>query len=582
VIASKYHLSHLIGEGGMGSVWLAHNLTLDVDVAIKLIRREVAGDETAQRLLQEARSAARIGHPCIVRVFDFGESEHGDPFIVMEVLDGDSFGQVLARSGRLAPSAAVRTLLPLADALSAAHAKGIVHRDLKPDNVVIVDDERGHLVPKIVDFGIAKSLCEELRRGVTLAGTVLGSPEYMSPEQARGETDIDARADVWAFSVMLYEAVTGELPFYNENYNALLQIILTDTPPPIAAYGIADSALSEIIERGLKKDIGDRWQSMRELGVALATWGARRGITTDITGASLVANWLSERAIADKSALRATTPRPQRIVERLSTPEASEDALPTRQLPPQRAVTLAAEPAPEGLRPSDPPATATLGQGAVLEIAAGDAELLPDDAPLAPQRSASEWAGEAVTQRLDPPRDSMASAPPPVVESLLGLRRIAGTHAAGWRGRRWVRAAAGAAVAMAMVGFWRFLGGSDAIGSPRDAAPTAAAAEPEPAAAPAVPAAAPMPVPTAAASTPSELPAAPTAEPAAHVAHPQPSATATAASRKAAAVLRVERAASAPAPTTRAAGEATAAPARSATEARPERTATSEPLDVGY
>src|SRR6185437_8796623 len=136
IIAQKYRLTRLLGEGGMGAVWLAHNQKLDVDVAIKLIRREVATPETAQRLLQEARAAARIGHRSIVRVFDFGESEYKDPFIVMEVLSGESLRDALERKGRLPPVNAVRTLLPVAGALVAAHAKQIVHRDLKPENIV--------------------------------------------------------------------------------------------------------------------------------------------------------------------------------------------------------------------------------------------------------------------------------------------------------------------------------------------------------------------------------------------------------------------------------------------------------------
>src|SRR5262249_49057612 len=136
VIGAKYRLTRVLGEGGMGAVWAARNLKLDVDVAIKLIRREVAADDTSERLLQEARAAARIGHPCIVRVYDFGETEFKDPYIVMELLEGESLRQALERKGRLPVVNAVQTLLPVASALSAAHAKGIIHRDVKPENVL--------------------------------------------------------------------------------------------------------------------------------------------------------------------------------------------------------------------------------------------------------------------------------------------------------------------------------------------------------------------------------------------------------------------------------------------------------------
>ena len=140
-------------------------------------------------------------------MFDVGKTEHGDPFIVMELLQGESLGSVLATSGRMAATRAVQLLLPIADALSMAHAKRIVHRDLKPDNVFICKGD-GQIQPKLVDFGIAK-----LDKGegtfTTQAGAVLGSPEYMSPEQARGEDDLDLRTDVWSFCVVLYEALTG-------------------------------------------------------------------------------------------------------------------------------------------------------------------------------------------------------------------------------------------------------------------------------------------------------------------------------------------------------------------------------------
>src|SRR5580692_6500343 len=153
IIAQKYRLTRVLGEGGMGAVWLARNLKLDVDVAIKLIRRELATAEASRRLLQEARAAARIGHRSIVRVFDFGETELDDPFIVMEVLSGESLRSLLERKGRRLPATnAVRTLLPIASALCDAHAAGIVHRDLKPENIMLVPDTSGGVVPKLVDF----------------------------------------------------------------------------------------------------------------------------------------------------------------------------------------------------------------------------------------------------------------------------------------------------------------------------------------------------------------------------------------------------------------------------------------------
>ncbi|TKD03583.1 serine/threonine protein kinase [Polyangium fumosum] len=295
MIGGKYQLQRVLGQGGMGAVWVARNLSLDADIALKLIRRDRATEEASARLLTEARAAAKLGHPGIVRVFDFGQTEVGDPYLVMELLTGESLSAILARKKRLAPSVALQTLLPVAAALAAAHLKGIVHRDLKPDNVMLTTDESGKIVPKLLDFGIARVLRDDVERHVTIAGEVLGSPDYMSPEQARGEADIDHRTDVWTYSVLLYETLTGRRPFDAPNYNALIAAIVANTPMPTHAFGTGDAALWAIIERGLAKDRSARWQSLRDMGVALAGWALERGIQQDISGLSLQSEWLAPK-----------------------------------------------------------------------------------------------------------------------------------------------------------------------------------------------------------------------------------------------------------------------------------------------
>jgi serine/threonine protein kinase len=290
VILGKYTLESLLGEGGMGSVWRARNTALDAPVAIKLIRADLNRETLGIRLLQEARAAAKLGHPAIVRVFDVGQTEKGDPFIVMELLEGQSFGSLLA-AGRMPPAQAVRMLLPIADALSRAHAKGIVHRDLKPDNVFLVADEE-RVQPKLVDFGIVKVEQRDGGSQLTQVGTVLGSPEYMSPEQARGQDDVDHRTDVWSFAVMLYEATTGRLPFAAANYNALMRLIVESKPPTPLELAAADARLSAIIEQGMAKDREQRFRSMGEFGRALAYWLVDQGVPEDICGVSLESKWL--------------------------------------------------------------------------------------------------------------------------------------------------------------------------------------------------------------------------------------------------------------------------------------------------
>ncbi|HEY2405954.1 MAG TPA: serine/threonine-protein kinase [Polyangiaceae bacterium] len=304
VIAGKYRIDALIGEGGMGAVYRAFNLQLEAPVAIKLLRPRDDRDVSSRRLKQEAKAAAKLGHPAIVRVFDVGESAQGDPFIVMELLEGLNLAALIARDQRLGAQQAVQLLLPVADALAMTHARGIIHRDLKPDNVFIAA-EGDQLQPKLVDFGIVKLAGEQVvDTHLTQPGSVLGSPEYLSPEQARGQEDVDLRTDIWSFCVVLYEAVTGLPPFVAQNYNALLRGILEDEPRPLNEHLAGDDALWAIVRRGLAKDRDARFRSMGELGRALAGWLVSRGVHEDVCGASLDVKWLNRSS--DPAAQRAS------------------------------------------------------------------------------------------------------------------------------------------------------------------------------------------------------------------------------------------------------------------------------------
>ncbi len=291
LLSGKYRLDALLGEGGMGAVWRATNLLLELPVAIKLIRADLDRSTLRARLQLEARAAAKLGHPAIVRVFDVGESEFGDPFIVMELLQGETLARLLTR-GRLSGVHAVQLLLPIIDALGTAHTRGIVHRDLKPDNVMIAVEDQ-HTQPKILDFGIAKLLGPQAAdHKLTEAGAVVGSPDYMSPEQARGREDLDAATDIWSLCVVLYEAVTGGAPFSASNYHALLRAIVEDEPRSIVEQAAGDDALWLIIRRGLAKDRRDRFGSMLELGQALAAWLLSHGVRDDAAGGSVESKWL--------------------------------------------------------------------------------------------------------------------------------------------------------------------------------------------------------------------------------------------------------------------------------------------------
>lgn len=288
LIAGKYRLERLLAEGGMGTVWLARNEALDLHVALKLILPEIRDEEMSARLLTEARATAKLLHPSIVRVFDFGQTEQGDPFIIMELLEGCSLGQFLAQQP-CDPLLAVRTLLPVIDALCHAHAQGIVHRDLKPDNIFLVREEH-RTRPKLLDFGIAKVNVEGAVPNMTGPHFVLGSPGYMSPEQAWNSQDVDHRADIWSVCVVLYEAVSGGTAFKGGDAHSILNAVKDTELAPLAGSDAA-RALWPLLARGLVKDPAHRYQSMRDLGNALASWLAERGVMDDLCGDPLDRYW---------------------------------------------------------------------------------------------------------------------------------------------------------------------------------------------------------------------------------------------------------------------------------------------------
>ncbi len=323
----------------MGWVWVAHDEQLDVDIAIKLIRDDVSVPAAAERLLTEARALARIEHAGIVHVVDFGRTGRKDPFIAMELLEGEDLGQILEREERLPPIKAVRLLLPVAEALGAAHTRGIVHRDLKPDNVFLVR-VGNRIQPKLIDFGIAKL---DLQSKHTQAGVALGSPDYMAPEQARGLRDVDHRADIWAFCILVYETITGHVPFEDASYNAVLRHVIESPIPSIFEHGVDAPELWAILQRGFEKDREQRFQSMRELGAALANWLMDQGIREDAAGRSLRAVWIEPRpsrmSIPEILRFNATGDAP-RIETSSSIPPISETGHPAPAVPLRGKVAL--------------------------------------------------------------------------------------------------------------------------------------------------------------------------------------------------------------------------------------------------
>ncbi|MCC6551778.1 MAG: serine/threonine protein kinase [Polyangiaceae bacterium] len=290
VLTHRYRLIEPIGQGGMGSVWRAKSLGLDLDVALKLIRSDTEVPHAGERLLKEARAAARVVHPAAVRVFDYSVTEAGDPFLVMELLTGASLATRIASLGPMPAAPAVQLLLPVIGALAVAHREGIVHRDVKPANIMLVEDA-GRLIPKLIDFGIAGVAATAWSKKLTAHGMLLGSPIYMAPEQVRGGGgDPDERTDIWGICTVLYELVSGARPFGGPSSAAVvLDILYARLPRPELL--TADKKLWSIVERGLSKAPEDRWPTMTALGQALASWAIANGVEYDVMGASLAAHW---------------------------------------------------------------------------------------------------------------------------------------------------------------------------------------------------------------------------------------------------------------------------------------------------
>src|SRR5215472_14919337 len=282
LVAGKYEIVRLIGRGGMGSVWEGRHASLGTRVAIKFIDQEYIGSQEAQsRFATEARAAATIQSKHAIQIFDHGVTEDGRPYIVMELLVGEPLEKRLERLGRISLQETARILGQVSRALQRAHEAGIIHRDLKPENIYLVrspddDDE----IAKVLDFGIAKIKGPPSDLGLTSStktGAVLGTPYYMSPEQARGLRSIDHRSDLWSIGVIAYKCVTGVLPFEGESVGDLLVKICTSpVPQPSLTVPGLPASFDAWFIRALEREPAKRFASATELADAL---GFAAGIT---------------------------------------------------------------------------------------------------------------------------------------------------------------------------------------------------------------------------------------------------------------------------------------------------------------
>ncbi|MGC4066513.1 MAG: serine/threonine-protein kinase [Polyangiaceae bacterium] len=269
IVAGKYRLTRLIGRGGMGTVWEGVHITLGTRVAVKFIDGTVAeSPEALHRFENEARAAARLNSKYAVQVYDHGTTQDGRPFIVMEFLQGEPLDARLERENRIHPLETAKIIAQVCRALSRAHAAGIVHRDLKPENVFLVwDDEDQANVAKVVDFGIAKFTSNQL--GVsssTRTGSLLGTPYFMSPEQARGLRTVDHRTDLWSLGVIAFRCIVGRLPFEGVSVGDLLVKICT-APIPVPSQECPDcpAGFDSWFARAMQREPSDRFASAQEL-----------------------------------------------------------------------------------------------------------------------------------------------------------------------------------------------------------------------------------------------------------------------------------------------------------------------------
>jgi serine/threonine protein kinase len=288
VIDGKYRLVRLIGTGGMGSVYEGENLLIRRRVAIKILHAGSTGNSDAvRRFEREAQAAGEIGNDHILEVLDLGSLPNGDRYMVMEYLDGETLAARIERHGKLTPGQISPIARQFLTALASAHAAGIIHRDLKPENIFILRAKAGRAdFVKLIDFGISKFSrpFTEGEHRMTRADAVLGTPCYMSPEQARGARETDVRSDIYSCGVILYESVTGRLPFEGESFNDLMfKIALSDAPSPLTFVPSLDPAFAWLINRAIAREPENRFASAQEFAEALDEWMRKHALTDTLS-----------------------------------------------------------------------------------------------------------------------------------------------------------------------------------------------------------------------------------------------------------------------------------------------------------
>lgn len=304
IIDGKYRVEGLLGQGGMGAVYAGLHLHIESRVAIKVLLPEVTqSPEGNARFEREVRATGRIGNDHILRVHDVGTLPDGSRYMVSELLEGETMASRLKRAA-LSTRVTAELTCQLLDGLAAAHAAGIVHRDLKPDNIFLLPRKLGHEdFVKIIDFGVSKFQSEDPEAmSMTTTGAVIGTPYYLSPEQARGQKDIDARSDLYTVGVIMYQAVAGQVPVRADSFNELLFKIALQPPPALTADvpGV-DPAFSALTAKAMAKEREERFQNANELREALEAWLAGSSQSARRASLPVAAGWSGAETMAAPS-----------------------------------------------------------------------------------------------------------------------------------------------------------------------------------------------------------------------------------------------------------------------------------------
>jgi serine/threonine-protein kinase len=441
----RYEIVATLGSGGCGVVYAARHIHLDQTVALKLLHKNLVGSpERVQRFFREAKAAAAVGNPHIVRVSDCSTTDDGIPFLAMEFLKGVVLADLVDDEQALPLERALEIVYQVLDGLSAAHAAGVVHRDLKPENIFLVPDpETGDDFVKILDFGVSKIVTGGLDQTITNTGALLGTPRYMAPEQFKGAHSVDHRADLFAVSVVLFQMLTGVLPFEGDSPLALAHRAATQPPRPLHELAPhVPEAVCEVVLRGLAKKPEERWQSAQDFAEALRD-ASRQGLAEAPTGVEEpdvrttdVSDTFKERPAgmgpaSGEAAPTESVPMDEAALE----VDLDDSTLRTGEGPPPGASAgpaggdpeRAPTPVPEGLLDLETEVSLPSQELSVLaedDLGGELVELSPPARPAAQRRASPLVAGDEVERTVPWGSDAEAPAPEPVGEALVPARGV--------------------------------------------------------------------------------------------------------------------------------------------------------------